>query len=113
MSEETAIWQGVPETKPQVSFIVDEAQGNEFTVVADKEVAGHDVVEVLYLIDGVWRVTITDMEDEDSNIDNPGLVLTLVLDRRYKADDVRQAVRKLLENLYLLDQDYDNDGWRS
>ncbi len=104
MSEETSIWQGVPETKPEVSFLVDEAKGNEFTVVTDKEVAGYDVIELIYMIDGVWRVTIQDMEDEDSNDENPGLVLTVMLDRRYKPDDVRLAVRKLLENLYLLDE---------
>jgi hypothetical protein len=87
MSDEAAIWQGVPETQPEVNFIVDEPKGNEFTVVTDKEVAGYDVIELIYMLDGVWRVTIQDLEDEDSEQEN-----------------VQQAVRKLLENLYLLDQ---------
>ena len=102
--DENAIWQGVPNTKPAVNFLVDEAKDNEFSVVTDREVAGYDVVELIYRIDGVWRVEIEDTEDEDSNFDNPGLVLNVVLDRRYKPDDVRQAVSKLLENLYLFDE---------
>lgn len=104
MADEAAIWQGVPETQPEVNFIVDEAKGNEFTVVTDKEVAGYDVVELIYMLDGVWRVTIQDLEDEDSDDENPGVVLNVILDRRYKAENVQQAVRKLLENLYLLGQ---------
>jgi hypothetical protein len=101
--DEIAIWQGVPDTEAEVNFIVDEAKGNEFTVVTDKEVAGYDVVELLYMIDGVWRVTIQDTEDEDSDSENPGLILSVILDRRYKAETVRRAVSKLLENLYLFD----------
>ena len=102
--DENAIWQGVPETAPAVNFIVDEAVEDEFTVVADREVAGYDVIDLMYRIDGVWRIEVKDTEDEDSNVDNPGLVLNVVLDRRYKPDDVRRAVTKLLENLYLFDE---------
>jgi hypothetical protein len=102
--DESAIWQGVPETAPAVKFIVDEAHEDEFTVVTDREVAGYDVVDLIYRIDGVWRIEMKDQEDEDSNVDNPGLVLNVVLDRRYKPDDVRRAVSKLLENLYLFDE---------
>jgi hypothetical protein len=47
---------------------------------------------------------IQDLEDEDSDQENPGVVLSVILDRRYKPENVQQAVRKLLENLYLLDQ---------
>ncbi len=102
-ADENAIWQGVPDTAPTVNFIVDEAQDDEFTVVTDREVAGYDVIDLIYRIDGVWRVEVKDQEDEDSNVDNPGLVLNVVLDRRYKPDDVRRAVTRLLENLYLFD----------
>jgi hypothetical protein len=104
MDDQAAIWQGVPETQPEFNFIVDEPKGNELTVVTDKEVAGYDVIELIYMLDGVWRITIQDLEDEDSDDENPGVVLNVILDRRYKPENVQRAVRKLLENLYLLDQ---------
>jgi hypothetical protein len=95
--EDESIWQGVPEPEPQVAFIVDEPENGEFTVVAHKEVAGHDVAETIYDIDGVWRVRVDDLDDHP---ELPSAVFSVVVDRRYKVDEVRQAVIKLLENLY-------------
>ena len=96
MSEDSVIWQDVPDPQPDVPFIVDEPEENEFSVVCDKEVAEYDVIEMLYLINGIWRITVEDQDDTD----NPALELVIRVDRRYKVEAVRQAVRKLLENLY-------------
>ncbi|HVO41123.1 MAG TPA: hypothetical protein VMT34_00805 [Aggregatilineales bacterium] len=86
MVDESSLWSNVPEPEPSVNFIVDPAQDNEFTVVADKEVAGYDVAELMYLVGGVWRITI---EDTDDNSDEPSAVYNVVTDRRYKVDECR------------------------
>ncbi len=91
------IWQDVPEPEPQVAFIVDETKDQEFTVVAHKEIAGYDVAELLYQIDGVWRVTT---EDQDDHEELPSAIFAVTVDRRYSPEDIRKAVVKLLENLY-------------
>lgn len=91
------IWQDVPTPQPQVAFLVDPVQEDEFTVVAHTEVAGFDVGEVLYDIDGVWRVTQVDTDDHP---EMQSAVFEVVIDRRYKAEEVREAVIKLLNNLY-------------
>lgn len=91
------IWQNVPEPQEQQNFIVDELKGNEFTVVVDKVVADTEVIEELYMIGGIWRITV---EDQDDDEEVPSLLLNIVLDRRFKAEEVRQAAIKLLENLY-------------
>ena len=96
MPEDGAIWQDVPDPQPDVPFIVDEPEENEFSVVCDKEVAGYDVIEMLYLINGIWRITVEDQDDTDI----PALELVIRIDRRYKVEMVRQATVKLLENLY-------------
>ncbi len=101
MPEEMAVWAGVPEPAPQVQFMVDEAKENEFTVLTDTEVADYDVVEMLYMIEGIWRITI---EDQDESDELPSLLLGITVDRRYKTEEVRAAVRKLLENLYALEK---------
>jgi hypothetical protein len=92
-----SIWQGVPEPEPQVAFIVDEPADGEFAVVAHKEVGGHIVADTIYEIDGVWRVQV---DDQDDHPELPSAIFSVVVDRRYKVDEVRQAVIKLLENLY-------------
>jgi hypothetical protein len=96
MVDETELWTDVPEPEPQVNFIVDPSVQNEFVVVADKEVIGYDVAEMMYLIDGVWRITVEDTDDSD----DPAAIFNVVADRRYNVEDIRAAVTKLLENLY-------------
>ena len=95
------IWQNVPEPQEQQNYIVDEVKDNEFTIVVDKIVADQEVIEELYMIGGIWRITV---EDQDDDEDVPSLLLNIVVDRRFKAEDVRAAAAKLLENLYLSDQ---------
>ena len=95
------IWQNVPEPQEQQNFIVDPLKDNEFTVVVDKVVADVEVIEELYMIGGIWHINVDDQDDDE---DVPSLLLNIVVDRRFKPDDVRLAVTKLLENLYLLDQ---------
>jgi hypothetical protein len=94
--DETALWATVPEPEQEVNYIVDPIKDNEFTVVADTEVAGYDVAELIYMVGGVWRVTVDDQDDEDQ----PSAVYSVLVDRRFKAESVRDAVSKLLENLY-------------
>jgi hypothetical protein len=101
MVTETEIWQGVPEPTETVNFIVDEPEKDQFTLVCDKEVAGYDVVGLLYLVGGIWRVII---EDQDDDEEVPSIAVRVMVDRRYAVDTVRQAVVKLLENLYLHEQ---------
>jgi hypothetical protein len=99
MNEVDPIWLNVPDPQPEVEFIVDEPKENEFTVICDREIAGYEVTDVMYLINGVWRIGIEDQDDTE----NPGVSLIVTVDRRYKVEDVRQAVRKLLENLYSME----------
>ena len=94
------LWLNVPEPQEQQNFIVDALEDNEFTVVVDKVVADVEVIEELYMIGGIWRITVDDQDDDE---DVPSLLLKIVVDRRFKPDDVRQAVIKLLENMYLND----------
>ena len=95
------IWQSVPEPQEQQNFIVDPLKDNAFTVVVDKVVADLEVIEELYMIGGVWRITV---EDQDDDEDVPSLLLNVVVDRRFTPDDVQKAVIKLLENLYQFDR---------
>lgn len=97
---DTDIWRDVPEPQPLAAFIVDPTKGEEFTVVAHKEVGGYDVAATLYGIDGVWRVTIL---DEDDHPEIQSAVFNVIVDRRYHAEDVRQAAIKLLTNLYAVE----------
>jgi hypothetical protein len=98
--ENTALWANVPEPTEQVDFIVDEVKDNVFTVLVDREVADYDVAEAMYLIGGIWRITQVDTDDDE---DVPSVVLEITVDRRFKAEEVRAAIIKLLENMYLLD----------
>jgi ribosomal protein S18 acetylase RimI-like enzyme len=100
---EPDIWRDVPEPQAQASFIVDPPEEDEFHVVAHKTLAGVDVSETIYDIDGVWRVTTLDEDDYPESLQSA--VFNVVVDRRYKVEDVRQAVIKLLTNLYAVDSE--------
>ncbi len=104
MVDETVIWKDVPEPEQQVPFIVDDVKDFEFTVTAEDEVAGFDVGDMIYLVGGVWRVLIDD-QDEDEEVTS--VMYRVMVDRRYKPEEVRQAVIKLLENLYAHDETED------
>ncbi len=101
-SQNSAVWEGVPEPVEQSDFIVDEAKDNVFTVLVDQTVAGYEVTELLYLIGGVWRVVTNDTDDDE---EVPSVLLEVTVDRRFKVDEVRAAVIKLLDNLYGLDEE--------
>jgi len=101
MIAENEIWVGVPERTETVNFIVDEPEKDQFTLVCDKEVAGYDVVGLMYLVGGIWRVIVEDTDDDE---EVPSIAARVLVDRRYAVDAVRQAVIKLLENLYAHDQ---------
>ena len=94
------LWVDVPEPKEQCNFIVDEAKDNVFTVLVDKSVAGYDVAETIYFVGGIWRIVANDTDDDE---DVPSSLLEVTVDRRYKVEEVRAAVTKLLENLYRLE----------
>lgn len=100
MHDEITIWEGVPETRQTVEYIVDEPTGNDFSVVCDQDVAGFSVIDLLYKILGIWRITIDD-QDEDEEV--MSMVLTVTVDRRFDVSSVRASVLKLLENLYKYD----------
>lgn len=95
--EQDEIWQGVPDPDQTVKFIVDPAKDNDFIVVVDREVAGYDVIEMMYMINGVWRVNV---EDQDDDEEVPSVILNVTIDRRFNVEQARSAVTKLLENLY-------------
>ncbi|MBX3084931.1 MAG: hypothetical protein KF716_25070 [Anaerolineae bacterium] len=97
MYEQDEVWQGVPDPDQSAKFIVDAAKENEFTVVVDREVAGFDVIEMMYMINGVWRVNV---EDQDDDEEVPSVILNVTIDRRFNVEQARAAVTKLLENLY-------------
>ncbi len=101
MFDNDAVWSGVPEPKQEVDFVVDEVKDGGFTILCDREVANYDVIDLLYMIGGIWRITIED-QDEDEEV--PSVLLDVTLDRRFKADEVRQAASKLLENVYKLEK---------
>ncbi len=98
----SALWEGVPEPVEQTNFIVDEAKDNVFTVLVDQAVAGYEVTEVMYLVGGIWRIVVNDTDDDE---EVPSVLLEVHVDRRFKVDEVRSAVVKLLENLYNLEDD--------
>src|SRR5258708_2946979 len=98
---EPALLVDVPEVSQERDFIVDEATDNVFTALVDKKVANHDVAETLYLVGGIWRIVANDT-DEDEDV--PSMLLEITVDRRFKVDQVRAAVIKLLENLYRLEE---------
>jgi len=95
--EQDEVWQGVPDPDQSTKFIVDAAKDNEFTVVVDREVAGFDVIEMMYMINGIWRVNV---EDQDDDEEVPSVLLNVTIDRRFNVEQARTAVTKLLENLY-------------
>jgi hypothetical protein len=101
MYEEERMWAGVSDPDQTMKFMIDEAKGNEFTVVVDREVAGYDVIEMMYMINGIWRVNV---EDQDDDEEVPSVVLNVTVDRRFNVAMARDAVSKLLENLYGMDQ---------
>ncbi len=98
--EAQSAWDGVPEPQAKVPFMVDDPKDGGFTVLAELEVAGLDVSEMIYMVGGVWRVTV---EDTDEDEETTSALLNVEIDRRYDANEVRTAVTKLLENLYRLD----------
>ena len=95
--EQDEVWQGVPDPDQSTKFIVDAAKENEFTVVVDREVAGFDVIEMMYMINGIWRVNV---EDQDDDEEVPSVLLNVTIDRRFNVEQARAAVTKLLENMY-------------
>jgi hypothetical protein len=97
MYDQDDVWQGVPDPDQDAKFIVDEAKNHEFTVVVDREVANYDVIEMLYMINGVWRVNV---EDQDDDEEIPSVLVLVTVDRRFNVEQTRAAVKKLLENLY-------------
>jgi hypothetical protein len=97
-----AVWNGVLEPKQEVDFVVDEPKDGSFTILCDRDVAHYDVIDLLYMIGGIWRITIED-EDEDEEV--PSVLLDVTVDRRFKADEVRAAAIKLLENVYGMELD--------
>ncbi len=98
----SALWDGVPEPVEQNDFIVDEAKDSGFTVLVDQAVAGYDVTELMYLVGGIWRIVVNDTDDDE---EVPSVLLEVTVDRRFKVDEVRAAVTKLLENLYSLEEE--------
>jgi hypothetical protein len=100
MYDEERLWAGVPDPDQTAKFIVDDPKENEFTVVVDREVAGYDVIEMMYMINGIWRVNV---EDQDDDEEVPSVVLNVTVDRRFNVAGARQAVTKLLDNLYALE----------
>lgn len=109
MVDESVIWQNVPEPAQRVPFLVEDARDEadkafEFAVIAEQEVAGFDVGDMIYLVGGVWRVLIDD-QDEDEEITS--VTYQVQVDHRYDPKEVRAAVTKLLENLYANDKEED------
>src|SRR5215468_9159445 len=94
------LWVNVPEVVQEHNFIVDEAKDNVFTVLVDQNVANYDVAETLYLVGGIWRIVANDTDDDE---EVPSMLLEVTVDRRFKVEEVRAAVTKLLENLYRLE----------
>ena len=110
MVDESVIWQDVPEPAQRVPFLVEDSKEEtdrafEFNVIAEQEVAGFDVGDMIYLVGGVWRVLIDD-QDEDEEITS--VTYQVLVDHRYDPKEVRAAVTKLLENLYANDKDKDD-----
>lgn len=97
MAEEFNIWQNVPDPQQQKVYIIDEPKENEFTVLVELEVGGYDTLEMLYMINGVWRVNV---EDQDDDEETPSALLNITVDRRFSVQEVHAAVTKLIENLY-------------
>jgi len=52
------------------------------------------------LVGGIWRI-VANVTDDDEDV--PSMLLEITVDRRFKVDEVRAAVLKLLENLYRLE----------
>ena len=98
--ENPDLWVNVPEVVQERDFIVDAATDNVFTVLVDENVADYDVAETMYLVGGIWRIVANDTDDDE---EVPSVLLEVTVDRRFKADAVREAVIKLLENLYRLE----------
>jgi hypothetical protein len=96
------LWVNVPEVIQERDFIVDEAKDNVFTVLVDQNVADYDVAEAMYLVGGIWRIVANDTDDDE---EVPSMLLEVTVDRRFKVEEVRTAVTKLLENLYRLESD--------
>ncbi len=94
------LWVDVPEVVQERNFIVDEAKDNVFTALVDQKVANYDVAETLYLLGGIWRIVANDRDDDE---DVPSMLLEITVDQRFKVDQVRAAVIKLLENLYRME----------
>jgi hypothetical protein len=51
-------------------------------------------------VGGIWRIVANDRDDDE---DVPSMLLEITVDPRFKVDEVRAAVLKLLENLYRLE----------
>src|SRR5262249_9617757 len=106
MVEESVIWENVPEPTQKVPFIIEDVKEEEnttfeFSVTAEQEVAGFDVGDMIYLVGGVWRVII---DDQDEDEETTSVVYRVIVDHRFDPADVRQAVTRLLQNLYAHDE---------
>src|SRR5215510_13151762 len=102
MVDESLIWKDVPEPKQKFPFVVEDAPTEDnsafaFSVTAEQEVAGFDVGDMIYLVGGVWRVII---DDQDEDEETTSVVYRVIVDHRFDPADVRQAVTRLLQNLY-------------